>query len=244
MKALGAITHMDLDLQEPINMRFDGDVNKIMILVGQNASGKTLVLKTQWFMQMAMNYMIATDDEAHRPQYMQWLFENTFEKPEQFSGSTKATWGDFYLMLHFKKGEITSIEGALHNEIALTNPIFMSKSIRTFDDQRRYMKIRKKFSPKMNIVLADDEARGMLEFYKLYDILYMEAMVRHFAKGQRPSRLFNEHLSKFDVEPITELKLSLEDGEMYNQAQPMTSMSAGQQSIVNMTIGSFNFNVE
>src|SRR6478735_7845091 len=84
---LGNITRVEINLTGPIPFKFEGEVKQLNIYVGQNATGKSLLLKLTWMMGTLASACVSNGMASFSPEEKaQYLLTHTFLAPEEFDG--------------------------------------------------------------------------------------------------------------------------------------------------------------
>ena len=231
-KTIGNVKNMLIQIDSPLKMDFDMTFNEICILVGQNGSGKTLILKLNWACMTTMS-MYHTSQKMGIPtkpeQIAQYVFDNTFEK-QDFNGQVTIDYDKGILGLEFDKGKVTKCEMDWSSDVEEIPPaVFMSVTMRTFDQINQYLKMKKVI-----------EGEKILGFYKLYDVAFVETLAKRLERGYNVSKLFKEALKKFDMEKYDIQSFHIKDEEdvifkdSKGDERSLATLSKGEQSMINM----------
>lgn len=228
------IQSMTLTLTNP-KMDIDMEFNQILILVGQNGTGKTLVMKLSWALTTAASVAFAVPTQKLET-VLQTILDSTFDA-QDFDGFMSITYTEgSVLSATLIKGQVVSAEVIFSPKAKqFPPPIFMSSTMRTFDQIKNFLKTKK---------LVPD----ISQLYKLYDIVYVELLSAKLSGGwpippALESRLPDYNLDKYDMKTfyIDDESVWFENSE--GSRTDLTTLSAGEQSILNMFIGNFINNV-
>lgn len=243
------IEKMNIELTGSVNMNFnDMEFKELMILVGTNGSGKSLILKfnfllgfigNAYFLGKNMGYPQSAIDLA------KFAVKHTFKKPD-FDGFIEGLYSSgISIRILLKNGEVDGcFIGELNpNTIVEDFPAvkFLSAGMRTFDDIEGYLKLRKRICPACTPQLTEQQTLDMLEDYRLYDLLYLESLIN---KESIPlnSKVFENYGFRDDQIP-TSMRVSLEECDFIasvseGKEKYLTTYSKGEQSLINMFAGS------
>lgn len=261
-KHLKGIKSIKLDLTDgfcPIQTETEIEMNKISMWTGHNGVGKSVILKFNWALATILNnciindkYKVATD----LGKMIQFTLDNTFSDQDctgEISGNFEC--GSF-ISIKLEKGKLVDFETTYEADISPCNqPIFMSKDTRTFTEVIRYLKFKKAIGINCGISsFSEDQLFKICDMYKLYDILFMEMLfmkidskvLNHVEPmlGETKSELekaidsFNIKRSIKDIS-IDYIKSDITFNEN-GKINSMSSLSAGEQSLLMMFIGNLN----
>lgn len=249
---IGKLTQLALNIDTPLKMDSSVDYNNgINIMVGQNGTGKTLVLKLNFALGTIMAIEIANSRTAQNykaperamkwkevpesfniEKLAQYVFDNTFTD-QNFNGTIEAKWEKGSLSLDINTGTVILAIAKYGPEIDTPTPvIFMSSEFRTFDAINQYFKIKAKCE-------TDEE---MLQFFKLYDLMYCKMLQQRIGESYEIPEPIQEALTgmmgeKWDIKSLScksdGFYFTRENGEERNCA----SLSKGEQAILNMMLG-------
>lgn len=247
--------HIDLKITSPIELNFKGDVKQLLILVGQNASGKSLVNKIIWTMELfkliKKNHFGSDGNGMIYNMPLEQIFEDienlsfhieTFDYAEVisethlFSQETELLQNEVNkCFFNVEKGKVTDAFIDLTNPELVSKPFYLSTKIRTFDNIKTCIKLVKN--------IGSEEVMKNYGF-KLYDLLYIEYLKEKLKNEAtvENDRLPKNAFSAFDgMKNITGLKYieTEEDANFYYSAdnqeyKPITSLSSGEQSLICM----------
>ena len=222
----------------------DIDFNKINIYVGQNGTGKTVLLKLAWLGTYITSNKIL-EERGFLPQnsiqedFVNHTISKVFDEVD-FNGKMVFTFeNNLTTTLIFEKGICIDITFSnLTKENKVTNILFMSKELRLFTELVRYLKLRKRVNGTERI-MSPDAFEEILDDYKIYDALAVEHLLQNLPLE------FSEEVSKVLVENYdfkknpTRLEVNLETCSFLleysdNTTENVLKLGAGHQSILNM----------
>ena len=222
----------------------DIDFNKINIYVGQNGTGKTVLLKLAWFGTYITSNKIL-EERGFLPQnsiqedFVNHTISKVFEEVD-FNGKMVFNFeNNLTTTVIFEKGICIDITFSnLTKENKVTNILFMSKELRLFTELVRYLKLRKRVNGTERI-MSPAAFEEILNDYKIYDALAVEHLLQNLPLE------FSEMISKVLVENYdfkknpTRLEVNLETCSFLleysdNTIENVLKLGAGHQSILNM----------
>ena len=222
----------------------DINFNKINIYVGQNGTGKTVLLKLAWFGTYITSNKIL-EERGFLPQnsiqedFVNHTISKVFEEVD-FNGKMVFNFeNNLTTTVIFEKGICIDITFSnLTKENKVTNILFMSKELRLFTELVRYLKLRKRVNGTERI-MSPDAFEEILNDYKIYDALAVEHLLQNLPLE------FSEEVSKVLVENYdfkknpTRLEVDLETCSFLleysdNTTENVLKLGAGHQSILNM----------
>ena len=224
--------------------KIDIDFNKINIYVGQNGTGKTVLLKLAWFGTYITSNKIL-EERGFLPQnsiqedFVNHTISKVFEEVD-FNGKMVFNFeNNLTTTVIFEKGICIDITFSnLTKENKVTNILFMSKELRLFTELVRYLKLRKRVNGTERI-MSPAAFEEILNDYKIYDALAVEHLLQNLPLE------FSEMISKVLVENYdfkknpTRLEVDLETCSFLleysdNTTENVLKLGAGHQSILNM----------
>lgn len=224
--------------------KIDIDINKINIYVGQNGTGKTILLKLAWFGTYITSNKIL-EERGFLPQnsiqedFVNHTISKVFDEVD-FNGKMVFTFeNNLTTTLIFEKGICIDITFSnLTKENRVTNILFMSKELRLFTELVRYLKLRKRVNGTERI-MSPDAFEEILNDYKIYDALVVEQLLQNLPLE------FSEEVSKTLVDVYnfksspTKLLIDLETCSFLleysdNTIENVLKLGAGHQSILNI----------
>lgn len=245
MKVDTHINKMTIILDEPKMNFVDIEYNALTLLVGANNVGKSFFLKTTWVMSFiaAMVSAAKTLTSDQMTEMAQFAFDKSYEN-QTLTGN---------IGVKFNNGatlEVQLVMGMIKQFIVIgfddamkfPMPKYLSSKMRLFDAISMYLKIRKDKFGMVSTGPIDALVEGMLEYYPLYDIIYIEGLINN--SPIMASHEINNSFKSFDFDKdIKSLTADLDTCDFYvtfedDTIKYMKSYSAGQQAIVNMVFGS------
>ena len=222
----------------------DIDFNKINIYVGQNGTGKTVLLKLAWLGTYITSNKIL-EERGFLPQnsiqedFVNHTISKVFEEVD-FNGKMVFNFeNNLTTTVIFEKGICIDITFSnLTKENRVTNILFMSKELRLFTELVRYLKLRKRVNGTERI-MSPDAFEEILNDYKIYDALVVEQLLQNLPLE------FSEEVSKVLVENYdfkndpTKLEVDLETCKFLLEysngtVENVLKLGAGHQSILNI----------
>ena len=225
----------------------DLSMKEIMILIGQNGTGKTLILILAWigtYLTSAKITMtgvgsITTPDSDKI--LVDFVCKNSFSN-YNFNGKVTFNFeDDITTTIIFKEGACESITYSnITEKSKITNIIYMSTSMRLYKEQVRYLKLRKKLNG-ISSVLSPEALSGILEDYPLYDTHTVELMLNklplefssEIGKALVDSYQFKETPVRFTVD-LDACKYTLHYSD--ETTQDVLTFGNGHQAILNMMV--------
>jgi len=247
-KELGGIEKLSMAITEPIKFeQFEMDINSIMILVGANGTGKTFILKMNWLILAQISFMIAARENNvpfNEKTNLQFLVDNTYTR-HGLEGTVTGHFkdGNSYSFT-ITGGDVQSITNNIKGSVKeCAQPVFMSKDTRTFEDICKYIQFKNMLDIPKGFPTTQEALSKILKMYRIYDIFFMEkilsgmenisdASMKLFSeriKTYIPSKTFKEFQVLHSTADITYCDENGKD-------QSLTSLSAGEQSIINMIL--------
>ena len=248
MKPIGNIKNIKVDITKPIAMDVDMTMNQIAIMVGPNGSGKTMMLKLIWIMSNITNSYGAMANMQHydAEKSAKQLFDGTFDD-QDFTGTIEVNFEYANAYIKLDDGEVDGcISVTMDSDVSSFGmPIFMSKTMRTFDEISQYLKFRQMIGIHGELGVKDAQRMEKLEaMYKIYDIMYVEKMISAFGNGKAvpPQTLTALHnftgMEKYDIMAVRyddNAREILWEDKAGNENK-FTRMSAGEQALCNMVL--------
>lgn len=224
--------------------KIDIDFNKINIYVGQNGTGKTVLLKLAWFGTYITSNKILEErglipQNSIQEDFINHTITKVFDEVD-FNGRMIFTFGDDLITtMVFEKGICIDVTFSnLTEKSKVINILFMSKELRLFTELVRYLKLRKRING-INKIISPTAFEEILDDYKIYDALAVEHLLQNLPLE------FSEMISKVLVENYdfkknpTRLEVNLETCSFLleysdNTTENVLKLGAGHQSILNM----------
>lgn len=236
-KELGNLQTLKLDLDTPIKINSEVTLNQLNIMVGENASGKSLMLKTVYACGtiMGMSHMYDNKPELKsRPlsEITQYVFDNTFQD-QNFHGAVTATYINGSLNAHFEKGKVTAVIRDIKKTVnVVPATVFMSSNMRTFAAMDSYLALWESLSEKEDI----------LKYYRLYDVGYVEMIKRKlpFSIDEELSEVLKSFEPNGKMKDISSIFIR-NGGFMYStrsgEEARLATLSNGEQAMINIMVG-------
>ncbi len=232
IKDLGNLQMLHLDIDQPIKMKVDLTMQSINLYVGKNGSGKSLILKIIWALSTIMVFKVNKKcSDIELEQVAQYVWDNTFED-NNFTGAIKAIHIGGNIGINLRDGKVILISVNIAESIKeCSTPIFMSTTMRTFEEIERYFKLQDKIG-----------IDSIPEYYKLYDSIYANKIKDQFEKIIFVDEKLEESIKKFEMDKYGIKEFFLKDEKfMYlndkGEEKQMASFSKGEQSLLNMMLG-------
>jgi len=242
-KSIGHISDITLETTAPVKFEHvKVAFGMLNLLVGANGSGKTFVninvycLCTLCDMIVAArlhNLQISVTEQA------QFIWDRCFSD-QNIHGKIGATFqSGADISVVFEEGKVKTVEYNIPEEI--NSPLgmaYMSSQMRTFNAISLYLKLRKR--------LGDDPQKRLLELmkdYKMFDVMYIEKLIVRSPMKVRKDVATNLLDMGIGKDELLEFGVDEEKCDFYGCFGTMdnkiylSSMSAGEQAMINMTIG-------
>lgn len=231
---MSGVRSLELNLDEPC-MKFNMDeLQKIMIMIGRNGTGKTFILRLCWFGTSALCIKQPLGKPDTKEEYMknvQEMSDDCFDEP--LHGSIKMILKDkSHIEIFWNKGEVTEVDASIPDGVFIPPPIYLSKETRLFTSLEHYIKI----------ISNDKSPISVLEFWKPYDIQVMQIQYMKFASGQwgdKEKEMIGSEEFKNDMPQITGISLSQKNEPMVttaNKTVKATSLGAGAQALLSQIL--------
>lgn len=232
IKELGQMIQFNVDIDQPMNLKADLDVNGLNLYAGKNGSGKSLILKMTWALATIMVFKINRNEtsESEMFQITQYVWDNTFED-NNFNGIVGATHPGGKIILVFKNGKIESLViNVAKSIINAPSPLFLSVTMRTFDEIEKFFKLQDKIG-----------IDSMPEYYKLYDSVYAHKLKQKFEKGITVNKKIEDILNEFELERYDMKSFGYKNDKFIytnsvGEEKFISALSKGEQSLLNMKL--------
>lgn len=233
IKELGQMTQLNVDIDQPMKLKTDLDMNALNLYVGKNGSGKSLILKMTWALATIMTFKInrAKISESEILQIAQYVWDNTFED-NNFNGLVGAIHPGGKISLGFKNGKLESMNIDVAESIAnVSVPLFLSVTMRTFDEIERFFKLQDEIG-----------IDSMPKYYRLYDSVYAHKMKQSFEAGIIADDKIKDSLKNFELDKYDIVSFGYKNEKFIftnskGEERSMSSLSKGEQSLLNMKLG-------
>lgn len=254
---MNKLKHCSMDITAPFVFKMEDGVEfneSLNVVVGENGCGKTFLFVTCFagvaiMSSLASEYHEETvDDDVAR--LAESICKMTFDEFDEFTGSFSVTMQDGQSVnVSFKEGHVTECVALLDSTVlgSLVPPMmFMSSNMRTFDTVHGYLKMRKALNSDKDVAFAlvngltAEGIERMTEFYKLYDITFVEGLIK---KCPIVDPSFAERLKPFEINnsPVA-LEVDLNDCKFLatgadGEKRSLSRYSKGEQALINMIAG-------
>lgn len=226
---LGNIDNLRFKIDQPMTLDFDIEYRSLNLMTGLNGSGKSLMNKACWAFGTIMSILHANPPSINEA--AQYVMDKTFEQ-QNFNGEMEAKYPNGNLKMVLCNGKVTSVEYYVDPKVKVcTPPLYMSTNIRTFQQIDQYLKVEKMLSNK----------EDLLNLYRLYDVVFVELLKNKLSSGLKANDEFKKAILEqfkltydFDTFAIENDSVVFidKDGKRTN----LSTLSAGEQSLVNMTL--------
>lgn len=243
-KIPGHVKSLSLDLTKPMAFKTDIELNALSVFVGKNGMGKSLVLKIIWALgfiaDAAHKAKHAMDKEMNSEEIRAlaiFTFKNTFTDFD-FTGTMQLNYNSgHFIKVVLNEGEIDSLSYDILDMENVIQVKFMSANMRTFTDIKPFLFMRSTLKDK-----SEGERMGkLLEVYRLYDVIYVESLIRRCPIDISTS-VMHQMKESFELEDnLVSFKYDEEKSDFYvvkdtGEKKYLTSYGAGHQSVINMFI--------
>jgi hypothetical protein len=247
-KQLGHLKNIMMDIDAPMKFGpFDMNFNALSLLIGKNGSGKSLIMKINWCFGMVASYHIINKTlggSIDMIKETKFIFDKSFDE-QNFNGIIAVEYENGKLTIQFDKGEVLLSELNSTVDIAPSKPsLYMSSSTRLFDSFYKYMQFKKALSITGNITnFKAEELDKLLNMYKLYDLMFIEAMLlgmHHYVMKEETKKSLKESFEipyEFDEFIVdTDACVIYSHIRATGEKRSLTTFSAGEQSLINMSL--------
>lgn len=234
-KAVGHLSLLSVDITEPMKMTVSLEPKEFMLMIGANGSGKTFILALTWAMSYIINSVVKTTSmgmsSVVSTEFAQFVLDHCFSD-QNINGTLKATYtSEAELEIVVEKGKVISLKhSGLEEVTGITNTVFLSSQMRTFDAISLYLKVRRTV-----------ESKELMRSFKLYDIAYLESLISKMPCDV-PEDIKTVLKDSYDVkENIKSFGVDLGKDDFYILSEDgtrkyMTTYGNGHQSIINMIV--------
>jgi hypothetical protein len=206
-------------------------------LTGANGSGKSFFNKLSYCLVSISNMYIMTKDLDITKKQAQFFFDNCFDN-QNINGDISVTFtSEFEIIVKFDYGTIVNLDV---NKVVCdvgTNIVYMSSNMRLLTELEKYIHLKNSLLPKG--LINDNDILQLCKIYKLYDILYAEAVYNKLKIGiDIPPSSFSKFENFKDINKVyynehsNKICYLLSDGT----DGLVSTLSAGEQAIINMFI--------
>lgn len=221
------VTHATFVLDEPKLEVHDMEFKKIMLLTGQNGTGKSLVMKFIWAMS-TLGFMYLKSGGNLR-ELATFIINNTFDS-QNFTGTVETTHLNGRIGVTLESGVVTSAFCDAVDDETLSTPIFMSTTLRLFSAVKAAYAMLDALGPEK-----------FLQHYRLYDLITLEIYKARFAAKTEPPAL--EMVNKIFIDEGQEPKFDsfqYDGGTIWgykeSSRRDLATLSNGEQAWINMAL--------
>lgn len=219
-----------LKITEPFKMDSEITFQQLTMLVGQNASGKSFMLKVAY----AMGSIGQLRGMAPEPtSSAQFVFDNTFTE-QNFNGLFKAVYTKGSAAVELKDGKVTKVEVE-----GKTEPVvYMSSDMRLFSSMSVYLLLRKAAGTDPLKFLEK-----MLKGYRLYDFAYVEGLLARMPIAlEEKSKVYLKSMDFPGVDEIVSIDVNKDKCEFHlvlknDKRVNIATLGNGHQAMLNMMLG-------
>lgn len=188
------------DNQSPFNIHVDG-INGMMVMIGQNGSGKTMFLTCTWFTTFLLStyqtLLLLGPDDILFGKMVNDSLAMTFDGSESLSGMfifRGQKGGGFEFILQFERGKLINFNIDMKDitkfkEMSIINVKFNSKDARQFSEYERYLTILEMSG--IGHPTTIDDFKKISKLHKLFDILWFENIRLSFNRWEKAG--YSEH---------------------------------------------------
>jgi len=254
IRIFNGFTHIKMDIVNPIVLNADIEMKQFNIICGANNAGKTLSNKLYWasnmfFSSKMIAHITNYKDKKSDEEIFQFIMNSTFDD-QKFEGDFEFYVRDELLKAPFYSVKYKIEEGNVKNILCdypedimhVGVPIYLSTFSRDFSNFERYLKTKKMLGIEK---LTDFESMEKLtEWFKFYDISAFENLMKKFEDLDNVISILDSVKTilgrEFDMKGI---EIDNEECKIYfinrnGQRKRLTSLGAGEQSIIIMMIAS------
>lgn len=247
---IGNIKSLEVNITQPMEMNFGHiDMKNINLYVGQNGTGKSLILKISWICNLLSQYYIV-EQMGHKgidfEKECTFLFDHTFDS-NNFHGKISCEFENANLSIELDNGKCVKESFNSTNKLHSSSPpIFMSKDMRTISDMVKYMKTRKMLGINGNVLILNSEAlKKILQLYKIYDVMFVESFLNKI-NGYQITKEVQDTLDNYKSKSLKLNSIYVDDvactikdvDSVNNKIVDLSILSGGEQSLIVMILGS------
>lgn len=242
-KTLSNLNQIEFKLNEP-QMNTDlNTVGNLTLLLGQNGSGKTFILKCNWLIGTQLTYTIISKANGlpfKEIENAQFLMDNTFDD-QYFDGSMKNVYSDgSECTIVLEKGRVVDVISKYDPNIKLAvPPMFLSSETRLINDIVKYMKM-KDLLGFAGQPINESNIEKLLKYNKIYDIYFMEKLFYNIKNNTTPDFLkkLTETINEYDDSfgEIKGISIKYDDIDILyidskDSVKSLTTLGSGHQAL-------------
>lgn len=215
------ITNPPMDID---NMEY----TELVVLVGKNGSGKTLVLKSIWALGTIGFLYLKTGKNLQS--LAQFVWNNTFDS-QDFTGEISFDFENGPVGITLEDGTVVSAYCGAVDSGDLLPPKYMSTTLRLFS------------AIKTALALLDAVGEEkFLESYRIYDLVMLQQMRMRFSEKVELPKIVKAHLHTM-LETYKPNAIQYADGAFWGfddsgSRKDLATLGNGEQALINMTIAS------
>lgn len=230
------------------------NLNKLTVMTGLNGTGKSLIMKVYWLLDMLTNlYYMSGKDSAKLTEFVQFAIDGTFIE-QNFTGNLVLKYDLVETIMLLDKGKVMSFNvidldknnPLNESEYQFGMPQYMSSATRLFTNIQSFAKFRKALGMSSDVLKRTEaDMKTLVESYRLYDIMFMEAFLARvsdpfFKISDSGQKTIKDNLKRditniFFDENTAELCFT-EVIDKVPVKKSIVLLSAGEQSLINMIV--------
>lgn len=223
------INQITLNTTHPVKYEdMSVELNKLSLMTGANGVGKTFILINCY----CISLIACAEGNPHIIEMAQYIYDKSFTN-QDIDGDVTLTVDGKNATVTLERGKVKSVE--VDKEISAQPIIYMSAAMRLFSAISTYLCMRK--------MMVGDEKQiieGMLNTYRLYDVMYIEGLIKKCPIDITPDQ--DLALERMDItDMVAQIGIDLEKCDFYAVTRDgikwLSTYSNGEQSIINMIIG-------
>lgn len=241
----GRIDSMTIDGIASMNI-IDMTHKQIMVFIGANGTGKTLVLVLVWVITMLAMIYSRVGVAFKCIDILQWMLDKCFVD-QDWTGKTGIKFTNLDIGFELKDGKVIDVTANKKGElIDIPMPIFMSKNTRTYEQIISYFKTRKLLGIHGEVSITSmEDIEKLSGMFKLYDIFFMERLLTRLKLGIIIRADISDKLHEMFLGANSKcgkvVKMTYDDHKtdiLYEDSdgniKSVNTLSAGEQSMLNM----------
>lgn len=228
---LGHMQNIKFDIDKPMPLKFDIEFKTLTLFTGVNGAGKSLIMKLKWVFETIMSILVHNPPSA--TETVQYIMDKTFEN-QDFNGEIEAFFPKGSLKVSFDNGKVKHAEYFIDPAVKIITPsLYMSTNTRTFTQINQYLKVEK-------LIKNEEEILGL---YRLYDVVFVNSMKKKLENGLKATKDFKDTMSsefnmKYDFDTFAIENESVVFIDKNGKRINLSTLSAGEQSLINMNLAS------